>query len=411
MAGSWLTYHGGVAHTGVAPASPPLGRIRRVWQADVDGEMYAEPVVSGGRVFVATENDTVYAFDARTGAEVWRRHLGTPVPGGDLPCGDIDPSGITGTPVVDQTAGLLYVVAFSGLHHTLFALDLADGVVRFRRAADGPGLDSRVEQQRGALLNAHGRIYVPFGALYGDCGDYRGALVSLPAGPSGAVHALELAQASGIWSSAGPAEDPAGDILAASGRGATSPFEFQDSVLRLTPTLRRIGFFAPSNWSALAGADLDVGSVAPAPIAHGQVFQIGKEGVGWLLSDTHLGGIGHPLATAHVCAGAFGGTAYRAPYIYVPCTDGLFAVRMDPAGRRLSVAWRQNFHSGPPIIAGGAVWSYDLDNGQLSAFDPNNGRQRATLQLGHVDQFTTPTAVGSMLFAGAGSRLIAVSGI
>jgi hypothetical protein len=187
-----------------------------------------------------------------------------------------------------------------------------------RRNADPPGVDPRVEQQRGALLNAHGRIYVPYGGLYGDCGDYHGALVSLPPGPSRAVHALELAQASGIWSAAGPAEDPAGDILAASGRGATSPFELQDSVLRLTPALRRVGFFAPSNWSALASADLDVGAGGPAPLAHGQMFPIGKERVVWLLSGGRLGGIGHPLASAHVCASAFGGSAYRAPWRLCP---------------------------------------------------------------------------------------------
>ena len=89
----------------------------------------------------------------------------------------------------------------------------------------------------------------------------------------------------------------------------------------------------------------------------------------------------------------------------------LVAVRVDSAHRSFRVAWRQSFRAGPPIIAGGAVWSYDLDSGRLSGFDPSSGRRRATLQLGHVDQFSTPTAVGTMLFAGAGKHLIAYSGI
>jgi outer membrane protein assembly factor BamB len=76
----------------------------------VDGAVYAEPLVAGGKVIVATENDSLYAFDAATGRQAWRAHLGTPVSGGQLPCGNIDVSGITGTPVIDPTAGTVYAV-------------------------------------------------------------------------------------------------------------------------------------------------------------------------------------------------------------------------------------------------------------------------------------------------------------
>ena len=70
------------------------------------GKIYGEPLVSSGRVYVATENDTVYALSSATGAVVWSTHVGAPVPSESLPCGDISPTvGITGTPVIDQSRG------------------------------------------------------------------------------------------------------------------------------------------------------------------------------------------------------------------------------------------------------------------------------------------------------------------
>ena len=100
--------------------------------ARVDGDVYAQPLVFGSRVYVATENDTVYALDAATGAVVWQRSLGTAVPSGDLPCGDISPTvGITSTPAIDPASGRIYAVAdvLSGgaVNHELFALDAATG--------------------------------------------------------------------------------------------------------------------------------------------------------------------------------------------------------------------------------------------------------------------------------------------
>ena len=74
--------------------------------------MYGEPLEATGRVFVATENDTIYALAADSGAVLWSTHVGTPVPSSDLPCGDISPTiGITGTPVVDTARGEIFVVA------------------------------------------------------------------------------------------------------------------------------------------------------------------------------------------------------------------------------------------------------------------------------------------------------------
>src|SRR2546429_218052 len=82
----------------------------------------------------------------------------------------------------DARRGVVYAVAFlAPARHELAALDLASGRVRWRRAIDPPGADPKVHQQRGALALANGRVYVSFGGLFGDCGNYHGWVVSASA--------------------------------------------------------------------------------------------------------------------------------------------------------------------------------------------------------------------------------------
>src|SRR2546425_1955210 len=125
-ASGWPTYHRDLSRSGHDATSPSLLRAHRAWvSASLDGQVFAEPLVSGSRVFVATEGDSVYALDVQSGRQLWRTHLGEPVPRSQLPCGDIDPLGITGTPVIDPRAGRLWVVAFvQPGRHELVALDL-----------------------------------------------------------------------------------------------------------------------------------------------------------------------------------------------------------------------------------------------------------------------------------------------
>src|SRR6202011_677427 len=113
----------------VAPGQSPATPVARAWTSSpLDGAVYAEPLVVGDRVIAATESDSVYALSATTGTVLWSAKLGSPVPGSALPCGNIDPSGITGTPVIDTTTGLVWAVAFvQPGHHDLVALDLSTG--------------------------------------------------------------------------------------------------------------------------------------------------------------------------------------------------------------------------------------------------------------------------------------------
>lgn len=110
---SWTVYHDDPAGSGVAVGVGSVDTAARAWTSPtLDGKLYGEPLVSGERVYMATEDDTVYALSAATGAIAWSTRLGTPVPSGRLPCSNITPTvGITGTPVIDEARHEIFVVA------------------------------------------------------------------------------------------------------------------------------------------------------------------------------------------------------------------------------------------------------------------------------------------------------------
>src|SRR5947199_395925 len=141
----WPEYHRDSGRSGAGPAEPALTTPRTAWNVDVDGDVYASPLIVAGHVIVATENNTVYSLDIFTGSTVWQRHFGDPVVASTLPCGNIGPvTGITGTPAADPASGRMYVVAFlRGYHHVLYALSLTDGSVLWQQTIDPAGSDPR----------------------------------------------------------------------------------------------------------------------------------------------------------------------------------------------------------------------------------------------------------------------------
>jgi outer membrane protein assembly factor BamB len=407
---SWPTYHRDNARTGAATLGPALGRVRRLWSAPVDGPVYAEPLVVGGRVIAATENDSVYAFDAAGGRLLWRAHLGTPVAGDSLPCGNLDPSGITGTPVADPASKTVYAVVYrAGFRHELVALDLPTGAVRWRRPIDPPGGNFKTEQQRAALALSRGRVYVSYGGLFGDCGTYHGWVVGAPAsGPAGALTTYQVpSQNEGaIWAPSGPAIDREGNLYVATGNGSSSSFDFGNAVIRLTPRLASTSFFAPTDAGSLNSADADLGSTGPALLPGARAFIIGKSGVGYLLDTAHLGGVGHALASINLGA-AFGGDAFAAGMLYVPTTSGIVAVRV--ARDRLEQVWSQGAASLPPIVAGPAVWALS-GGGTLYQLDPGSGQVRYQASVGEPAHFATPAAGDGRVYVAAGGRVQAFGG-
>jgi outer membrane protein assembly factor BamB len=411
-AANWPTYHANLARTAVDTTSPGVSNFHRTWTQQFDGQVYAEPLAVGNRVYVATENNTVYALNAANGHIAWKRHLGTPVEGSTLPCGNIEPvTGITGTPAI--SGDTLYVTAFlSGYHHVLFGLRLRGGKIGLKRNVDAPGSDPRVHQERSALSVSKGRVYVMYGGLTGDCGDYRGRVVSVKARGKAQTRSFTVGvnREGGIWAPSGAAVDRGGNLFVVTGNGdETSGFDYGNSVIRLSPKLRQTDFYRASNSPQLNQTDTDLGSVGPTLLGGNRMFVIGKEGLGLILSTTRLGGTGGELFSQDVCGGgAFGGLAYRAPFVYVPCTDGLYALRVN--GNSFSAAWHAGSSVGPPIVSGGVVWSID-QGATLHGYAPDSGSEVASADLGSVTHFPTPAAGGGRLFAPADSQVIAFAGV
>jgi outer membrane protein assembly factor BamB len=410
----WLTYQHDLARSGqTAGAYRPAGTAM-LWESDpLDGQIYAQVLVAGDRAFVATENDTIYALDVATGRNVWAQHLGEPVPRSALPCGNIDPTGITSTPVIDAAAGLLYAVDYlrQPPHHELVALDLSSGTVKFHQPIDPPGANPLPYQQRGALAIANQTVYVPFGGLLGDCGDYHGWIVAASPvdGSQRGAYEVPTHREGAIW--AAPAFSPAGDLYAATGNGDSSTdFDQSNTVLRLSPDLKLLDFFAPRDWADLNRRDADLGSTGPTLLDNGLILQIGKSGIGYLLQADHLGQIGGEIMQAALCAGgAYGGSAHAGAMVYVACRDGLYAVRVQ--AQAFNVVWRgPQFSAGAPLITDDAVWTLDDGTSSLYALNPQDGNVvfRAPAGQGsNPPHFLTPSAAGGRIFHSRGKTVAA----
>jgi outer membrane protein assembly factor BamB len=411
----WPNYHRDPAHTGLAAATPSAGPLSIAWTRQLDGAVYGQPLAIGGLVIAATEGDSIYGLDRATGKVRWRAHAGAPVPLASLPCGNIDPLGITGTTVYDPATGLVYAVAeTTGYHHVLVGVSVASGRVAFRRDIPTPDGQPRYDQQRAALALAGGRVYIAFGGLLGDCGPYRGSVVGAPASGRGPLisYLVPTAREGGIWAAGGLATGSGGTLYAGVGNGAATggAFDDSDSVTALSPQLRRTDIFAPASWAADNAADLDLGSLSPVLLPTGMVLSVGKRGIGYLLSGSHLGGVGGQVAEASVCP-AFGGAAVRGTVAYVPCASGGMAA-VDTAGRRIHVLWRgPEPAAGSPVLGGGAVWVADWDAGILYQLDPANGHVRQQINLGSpLPHFASPSLSGPLVLIGTMNGVVAISG-
>src|SRR5260370_2494510 len=150
-------------------------------------------MVVGVRVIVAVEGDSLYALDAHTGKVQWHINVGSPVRLPAVPCGDIAPLGITGTPVYDPATGLVFAVAeIQGPAHILVGVDVATGQVRVRRSVDIPAMEPQVHQQRAALALFQNMVYVAYGGLLGDCGNYHGTVVASRTDGSGPLLSYQV---------------------------------------------------------------------------------------------------------------------------------------------------------------------------------------------------------------------------
>ena len=336
-----FTYHNDKARTGLnsrefalTPATVITATFGKLFSCPVDGAIYAQPLwvrglsIAGGThnvIFVATQHDSVYAFDADTSPCVtyWHVHLLDALHGGTagekpvvwndvgnagFGCfGDIYPEvGVTGTPVIDPATNTIYVVSASEIpgpdsgkcafppypfFHRLHALDLVTGNERPNApvtiAASSPGVggivtfSSQYHHNRSGLALSNNTVYVTF-AAHEDQGPYHGWALGyntadLTQSPI-TFNTTPNGGSGGIWAGGGaPAIDNGGDVYVTTGNGLfdalplPSSNDYGDSILRLHPflgitpngvNLRVAGYFTPDDQSLLAAVDGDLGAGA-----------------------------------------------------------------------------------------------------------------------------------------------------
>ena len=312
----------------------------------VDGPVYAQPLYVPGLdipgkgkhnvLYVATEHDSVYAFDAdRPGDQpLWRisfldaqRDI-TPLSARDVQCPFLRPEvGITATPVIDMKTGTLYVLARTRIGHALganeyfqhlHALAITTGVEKFggpklitatvagRGAGSSGGkvaFDPLKENPRASLLLVNGNIILSWASSC-DVDPYHGWVMAYAADTLQQKAVLNVTpdgDEGGIWASdTGPAADEHGNIYVPTGNGtftaANGGRDYGDSVLKLDPaTLAINDYFTPSDQLQLSEADLDLGSSGPTvvpdqPGAHPHLLlQPSKGGMLYVLDRDKLG--------------------------------------------------------------------------------------------------------------------------
>ncbi len=347
------TYHNDNARTGqnttetiLTPDNVNPSHFGKLYSYPVDGYIYAQPLyipqvaIPGNGihnvVLVATQHDSVYAFDSDspTPEPLWRVNFLDPDAGvttlgpSDVNASDIMPEiGITSTPVIDVASNTVYVVAATkengAFYHRLHALDITSGAEKFGgpriiqasypgTAQDGTDgvltFSSRFQLQRAALLLSKGKVYVAF-ASNADSGLYHGWVI--------AFDAITMRQVAvwvstpdgyqgGIWmSGCGISADTKGNLYLSIANGPFDAFgeqpgnNFSDSIVKLKPGQDRldlVDFFTPFSQAKMAKDDLDLGSAGmlllpdqPGPYPHLAVTS-GKNGHVYLLNRDNLGG-------------------------------------------------------------------------------------------------------------------------
>jgi hypothetical protein len=299
----------------------------------IAGNVYAQPLYiddgPGGRptIIAATESNNVYALDAVDGSVIWQRNVGTPVSLSDLPCGNIDPMGITGTPVIDLGSRALFLNAMTTpddgttKRHLIFSLNLDTGTINPGWPVDVSAtatyndmtFTSEVQGQRGALGIVSNTLYVPYGGHFGDCGVYHGWVVGVPVNNPVSVTAWATGWlGGGMWATGGIASD-GNNPFVITGNTFTNPgdpWHGGEAVIRFQSGPIFTGlpsdYWAPTNWQLLDQNDIDLGGSGPLLLdmpgstPSSLVVALAKDGNAYLIDRGNLGGITAPVASAHV---------------------------------------------------------------------------------------------------------------
>jgi hypothetical protein len=320
-----LTQHNDIARTGqnlsetvLTPGNVNDSHFGLVHKIALDDQPYASPLVYTGLtiggvvhnvVYMATVNNSVYALDATTGAQLWHDNFGA-APTGD--CSNITGKfGIMSTPVINAANSCIYVVSMTDgaygdgsgvLRYRLHKLDLATGnedsgspVV----IANVANFNPAYENDRPALLNANGNVYVCFGSFC-DVTPSNGHIFGFNASTLAQIGTFATTVPGGsaylasIWQAGqGPAADSSGNIYFITGNGTWDGVNnFGMSVLKMSPALGLSSYFTANDYANLNNNDEDLGSggcmVMPGT---GYIVGGGKSGKIYVLNPASLGGV------------------------------------------------------------------------------------------------------------------------
>lgn len=480
---SVLTYHNDLARTGqnlaesaLTPATVSSDQFGPLFTNNVDGQVYAQPLYVSGLhipgkgvhnvVFVTTEHDSVYAFDAdRRAAPLWHVNFTHPELGvwtasaESLECDSIAPEiGITGTPVIDSATGTLYVVAMTSEQspfnyiHRLHALDLASGAERkgspieIQASTKGTGdgntivrFQPELYKQRTGLLLLNGVVYTAWSS-HCDGGLYHGWLIGYDARTlrQVAVYTSTPDWYSGsFWQGgAAPAADGSAYVYIVSGNGIFTAdhggSDLGESIIKLSTTngLQVADYFTPFNNVMLSEKELDLGSsgalllpdVAGSPTHPHLLVSGSKEGRIYLIDRDNMGhfqaGGDNQIVQSLVLAvgPVFGMPIYFNNQVYFSAAgDTLKAFSIEngvlsekPVSKSLTTF---AFPGSVPSISAtgtqnGIVWLID-SAAQLRAFDATDLRKELYRgKVGSYVKFSTPTIANGKVYVGTMNNLV-----
>src|SRR5690348_5863209 len=432
----------------LTPAKVKAG-FGRVAVLPVDGDVYAQPLYFQNTLIVATENNSVYAFEAASlsSTPLWHVNLGTPLSFRDVHCPFIRPSvGITPTPVIDSATGSIYVLARSTgtgtFEQTLHRLSVHDGhdlspPISIHASVPGSGIDAVNgvvsfnpvrENPRAALLLDRGVVYLAWASSC-DVAPYHGWVIAYDARTlkqRAVFNASPDGAEAGVWQGdAGLAADSAGHVYAATGNGSFGDRNYGSSILQLTLTgsaLQVTDFFTPSNQVELTKDDEDLASSGPVLVPPRLLVLTGKNGMTYVVDRRSMGRFGasdagRAVQSFRTSNGGFGAAAYWNHTVYVWGSDDVLkAYTVSDRGlalREASTIKATDPGSTPTNSANGdqdgIVWAIETRtwNGQdkpavLHAFDAADVRDEIFRGTGGLaTRFAIPTVAAGRVYLGA----------
>ena len=426
-------------------------------------------------VYFATENASVYAIDAATisgssASVLWQQPAlqKGEAAATSFHCGDINPTGITGTPVIDRARNAIFVVSMSQnasgtLFQRIYAFDLGTGDLLFGSpmtiAATYPGtggnsqngtvtFDPAIHHNRAALLESGNSIYTVWSAMDGDCGLYSPWVISYSADTLAQTGVLDLAPnnyGGGMWmAGAGPAADAAGNIYVITGNGfggtpATGSYSNAFVKLSNSGALTLTDYFAPYNTVAENNADADFGSAGPLllpdlvdnnTVTHHLAVGAGKDGQMYVVDRDNLGqynttqnNVYQQIALSN--SQNFSTPVYFNGTVYVcPSRNGLKAFPISNARLATSPTMTSSHSfSGGAVVSvssngttNGVVWALDYTTNVLYAFDATSvttAIYNSSQASGNRDHFASvgghfvpPMAADGKVYFGTSTTLV-----